>query len=79
MVETLENILLQVSKSPIIDEGKLEQATQLIIKSVIQGLAINRVGIWLYDDESACITSTYLLDADDGEQGEAIAAGEVLP
>ena len=47
MVETLENILLQVSKSPIIDEGKLEQATQLIIKSVIQGLAINRVGIWL--------------------------------
>ena len=64
MVETLENILLQVSKSPIIDEGKLEQATQLIIKSVIQGLAINRVGIWLYDDESACI-QYYLLDAND--------------
>jgi signal transduction histidine kinase len=79
MVETLENILLQVSKSPIIDEGKLEQATQLIIKSVIQGLAINRVGIWLYDDESACITSTYLLDANDGEQSPSTICANNFP
>ncbi|MEC9318343.1 MAG: histidine kinase, partial [Pseudomonadota bacterium] len=71
MVEKLENILLQVSKSPIIDEGKLEEATQLIIKSVIEGLDISRVGVWLYDDESACITSQYLLDANKGEQSSA--------
>ena len=79
MVEKLENILLQVSKSPIIDEGKLEEATQLIIKSVIEGLDISRVGVWLYDDESACITSQYLLDANKGEQSSATICATDFP
>tara|TARA_B100000700_G_scaffold329071_1_gene449156 strand:- start:2346 stop:3710 length:1365 start_codon:yes stop_codon:yes gene_type:complete len=79
MVEKLENILLQVSKSPIIDEGKLEQATQLIVKSVIEGLDISRVGVWLYDDESACIKSDYLLDANQGEQSSATVCAVDFP
>ncbi|MCU4676902.1 GAF domain-containing sensor histidine kinase [Catenovulum sp. 2E275] len=58
----LEDILLTVSKSEMIDDGNIDQARRLIIHSLIQGLQIKRVGIWLTDADKNSIECKLLID-----------------
>ncbi len=72
MKETLEHILLAVSKSPIIDAGKLSQAARLILDSVLEGLAIRRAGIWLLDEDRQSIRCHLLIDQGNAVDSEAL-------
>lgn len=62
MKPSLENILLTVSKSHVIDEGNIAQAERLIIESLIQGLDIPRAGIWLSNANKSAIECKLLVD-----------------
>lgn len=57
-----ENILLNVSKSEVIDTGDLQQAARLIIESILAGLEIKRCGIWLTNDDVTAIECKLLID-----------------
>ncbi|NKF51108.1 GAF domain-containing sensor histidine kinase [Shewanella sp. WXL01] len=58
----LESVLLDVSQSSDIDQGDLTQASKLIVHSVVQGLGIDRAGIWLLSDDKQQIDSIFILD-----------------
>ncbi|MGM0429822.1 MAG: GAF domain-containing sensor histidine kinase [Pseudomonadota bacterium] len=62
MNEALENILLDVSKSPDIDGGDLEKASELILMSALKGLDITRVSIWLLQPDKQSMTAAKLID-----------------
>lgn len=58
----LEEILLTVSKSKLIDEGELKQAYRLVISSIQEGLNISRVGIWFLKTDYSEISCQLLVD-----------------
>lgn len=62
MRDTLELILLQVSKSEDIDKGELDVASRLIITSVCEGLSISRAGIWLWNTDQSEVHCRLLID-----------------
>lgn len=62
MNDSFENILLDVSKSPDIDGGDLEKASELILASALRGLDISRVSIWSLQPDKQAITATKLID-----------------
>ncbi|MGM0630761.1 MAG: GAF domain-containing sensor histidine kinase [Pseudomonadota bacterium] len=62
MNEALENILLDVSKSPDIDGGDLEKASELILASALKGLDITRVSIWLLQPDKQSMVAAKLID-----------------
>ncbi len=62
MQKRLETLLNQVSKSPLIDQGDLKAASELILSSVIKGLGVNRSGIWLYNENREGIRCYLLKD-----------------
>ncbi|WP_322407071.1 GAF domain-containing sensor histidine kinase [Idiomarina sp. PL1-037] len=62
MNDALENILLDVSKSPDIDGGDLERASELILTSALKGLDITRVSIWLLQPDKQSMTAAKLID-----------------
>lgn len=64
MPRTLYDILLDVSKSAMIDEGDLQTAGLLILTAAIHGLNINRAGIWLLTGDKAAIQGKMLIDGD---------------
>jgi len=63
MQKRLETLLNQVSKSPVIDQGDLKAASELILDSVLEGLQVNRAGIWLFDENLSGIRCYLLTDA----------------
>ncbi|MBW8191786.1 GAF domain-containing sensor histidine kinase [Neiella marina] len=77
MRDELETILLQVSKSPDIDEGSLDNASRLIVDSVCEGLQITRAGIWLLQDESAHISCALLIDKGNNLDHESLKLSRV--
>jgi signal transduction histidine kinase len=62
MKENLENILLDVSKSPLIDNGELSKAYRLVIKSLHKGLSIKRAGVWFFNTDFTEISCQLLID-----------------
>jgi GAF domain-containing protein len=62
MNEQLEDILHQVSKSPLIDNGELEKAYRLVISSLHKGLNIQRAGIWFVKGDYSEINCQLLID-----------------
>ncbi len=48
-MDKLERILLQVSETPEIDTGALEQAQALILQRLQDGLVTERVSLWFYE------------------------------
>ena len=62
MNDALENILLDVSKSPEIDGGDLEKASELILASALEGLDITRVSIWLLQSDKQAMRAAKLID-----------------
>ncbi len=61
-MDPLEQILLEVSASPLIDLGAWEQASQLILQSLQTGLAVQRVSLWLYDAGEQSMVCQFLLN-----------------
>ena len=61
-MDPLEQILLDVSASPLIDLGAWDQASQLILQSVQHGLQVQRVSLWLYDQDDHSMVCQLLLD-----------------
>ncbi len=62
MKGSLENILLEVSRSPEIDGGNLARASQFILDSALKGLDITRVSIWELQPDKQSMIATALID-----------------
>jgi two-component system NtrC family sensor kinase len=65
MNKTLYDILLDVSKSSMIDAGDLQTAGLLILTAATQGLRISRAGVWLLTADKQAICAKMLIDGDD--------------
>lgn len=65
MSKSLYDILLDVSKSSMIDDGDLNAAGLLILTAATHGLRINRAGIWLFSEDKQTICGKMLIDGDD--------------
>ena len=64
MDTTLENILLHVSLSPVLDSGDSQAAELLLLQACLNGLKISRVSLWCFDDNRELITCEQLIDID---------------
>ncbi|WP_372626728.1 ATP-binding protein [Arsukibacterium sp.] len=64
MDTTLENILLHVSLSPVLDSGDSQAAELLLLQACLNGLTISRVSLWCFDDNRELITCEQLIDID---------------
>jgi two-component system, NtrC family, sensor kinase len=62
MQTELENLLLEVSKSRLIDLGDMQQAEELIINSLLRGLQIQRAGVWMLDKQAGGIRCNLIID-----------------
>jgi signal transduction histidine kinase len=67
MAKSLYDILLDVSKSSMIDNGDLHAAGLLILSAAIDGLRINRAGIWLFSEDKQVICGKMLISGDSCE------------
>jgi two-component system, NtrC family, sensor kinase len=65
MQRTLYDILHDVSKSSMVDEGDLQAAGLLILTAALHGLQINRAGIWIFNNDKQAIRCRMLIDGDD--------------
>lgn len=72
MYRTLYDILHDVSKSSMVDDGDLQAAGLLILTAALHGLQINRAGIWLFTEDKQAIRCSMLIDGD-----ECIIDGEL--
>lgn len=67
MSKSLYDILLDVSKSSMIDNGDLHAAGLLILTAAIHGLKISRAGVWLFTEDKQVICGKMLIDGDNCE------------
>ncbi|MDV6316161.1 GAF domain-containing sensor histidine kinase [Idiomarina sp. HP20-50] len=79
MNDALENILLDVSRSPDIDGGDLEKASELILTSALKGLDITRVSIWLLQPDKLSMTAAKLIDEKNHEAEIPVLRKSELP
>lgn len=69
-----QNILAQVSSHPSARSGDIQTLAKFITKSVAEGLGIERVGVWLFND-----SKNELLNVDTYFQSKALhSAGAIL-
>ncbi len=64
MRSELQHILNTISRNPVIDQGELLLASQLIMQGITSGLAIDRASVWLLSDDAQQMRCCYLLDGD---------------
>jgi two-component system NtrC family sensor kinase len=76
MESRLEEIMLQVSQSPLIDAGHQAQAIRLVLDSVCAGLAIQRAGVWFFDRDLSGIRCNLLIDRANHTESEDILLTE---
>ena len=76
MESRLEDIMLQVSQSQLIDGGQQAQAIRLVLDSVCSGLAIQRAGVWFFDKELSGIRCNLLIDRANNTESEDILLTE---
>ena len=62
MQQELQDILNTISRNPVIDQGELLQASQLILQGIVAGLAVDRASVWLLADDARLMRCCYLLD-----------------
>lgn len=65
MERTLYDILHEVSKSSMVDEGDLQAAGLLILTAALHGLMISRAGIWVITEDRQHIQCRMLIDGDE--------------
>ena len=76
MKPELEEIMLRVSQSPLIDAGAQEAAVRLVLGSVCEGLAIARAGVWFFDESVSGIRCQLLIDRANQTETENILLTE---
>jgi two-component system, NtrC family, sensor kinase len=59
----LNNLLYEINTSPLIDDGDLAAASELIVNAITKGLTISRAGIWLLSEDKQQLKSYLLKDA----------------
>lgn len=80
MERTLYDILHEVSKSSMVDDGDLQAAGLLILTAAIHGLMISRAGIWVITEDRQHVQCRMLIDGDDCQiGGELILARADYP
>ena len=79
MNDALESILLDVSKSPDIDGGDLEKASELILASALKGLDITRVSIWLLQPDKQSMIAAKLIDKKNDDASVPVLRKSELP
>ena len=57
-----EQLLLGLSRSPAIDAGDLPDSLRLIVAAAAAGLAVPRVGVWLWDEPYESLRCVHLYD-----------------
>ncbi|MEX1221343.1 MAG: GAF domain-containing sensor histidine kinase [Idiomarina sp.] len=72
MRKGLENILLEVSKSPVIDSGELQAAIEVILTAVLEGLQVDRASVWVLSNDSMAITCELLIDKRTGKSSSGL-------
>ncbi|GAA6134544.1 GAF domain-containing sensor histidine kinase [Oceaniserpentilla sp. 4NH20-0058] len=70
MNPSLETLLNKVSKSAVLDQGDLKAAATLVLESVMQGLNVQRCGIWLFQESLSGISCYLLFDTFTGSTVE---------
>lgn len=58
----LEHILLDVSASPLVDQGQWDEACHLLLSSLQAGLQVARVSLWFYVDDGKVMQCQTMLD-----------------
>lgn len=58
----LEQILLEVSASPLIDQGQWDEACQLLLTSIQTGLQVARVSLWFYSPDEQLMKCDSLME-----------------
>ncbi|MES2883283.1 MAG: PAS domain-containing protein [Pseudomonadota bacterium] len=61
-----EQQLLALSRSPAIDAGELPDSLRLIVAAAVAGLAVARVGVWLWDEPRESLSCVHLYDRREG-------------
>lgn len=56
------DILHEVSKNPVIDNGNFTAASAIILRSALQGLNVARAGVWLLDNDYQSMHCELLID-----------------
>jgi two-component system, NtrC family, sensor kinase len=68
----LEALLLDVSTSPSIDDGALEESERIALKAVVDGLRVARAGVWMFEADRQAIRCRKLVDSIHPDEGEEI-------
>lgn len=63
MDKALKNLLFEITKSSIIDQGDLDVASKHILECLYSGLHMSRAGIWLLSTDKQSLESYLLQDA----------------
>ncbi|MDF2179508.1 ATP-binding protein [Aliiglaciecola sp. CAU 1673] len=58
----LEALLLEATKSDIIDTGNVAQAEEYILQVLLRGLKVERASLWMLDSDSSCMRCELLID-----------------
>lgn len=77
MDKRLEDLMLRVSQSPMIDAGAQDDAIRLVLHTVCEGLAIARAGVWFFDDAQKGIRCQLLIDQANATETENIVLTEL--
>lgn len=76
MEKRLDEILLKVSKSEVIDKGEILPSIRLVLDSSIEGLNVKRAGVWFLEDDSSAIKCELLKDVANNIEAENIRLTE---
>jgi two-component system, NtrC family, sensor kinase len=62
MLKKLQQVLVQISRNPAVDQGDLMASNRVLMEAITHGLAADRASVWLLSDDRQHIRCTYLLD-----------------
>ncbi|MEP4889325.1 MAG: GAF domain-containing sensor histidine kinase [Aliiglaciecola sp.] len=80
MKERLDELLFNVSQSPSIDNGNFADALRVIINSCLQGLELERAGVWFFEKDQQAMRCYLVVDRNNhSERSESLLTAEVYP
>ncbi len=72
MNDALESLMLEVSRSDAIDEGRMRESCRLVLGAACRGLGVARAGVWLLVDDRSGIRCELLIDTANQTDSEAL-------
>jgi signal transduction histidine kinase len=77
MERRLEDLMLRVSQSPLIDGGHQDEAIRVVLNTICEGLSVLRAGVWFLDGEQRGIRCELLIDRANNTELENMLLTEV--